>query len=256
MGTRDRVAIVTGGAGGIGRAICLLLARQGTKVLVADIVFEEASKVVDEIKTMGGQATAMKVDVKDLDQAYGMAKFAMDSFGQIDILVNVAGGTSGPVIKTKPRPFAKSDKERWDEMIALNLFSAFNCTRSVIGHMMDRRSGRIVNLSSISGVNGSENNAEYSAAKAGIIGFTKAVAKEVARYGITVNSVAPGLTGTARYLSYPKDARETWESGIAVGRVGRPEEIAAAVLFLASDEASYITGQNILVDGCMRTPGQ
>jgi len=249
---KEKVAIVTGGASGIGRETCKLLAREGAKIMVADLVIKEADKVIAEVKELGSEAMVMKVDVTNFEESHRMAKAALDNFGQIDILANVAGGSMGPVIKTKMGPFAQSSKERWDDMISLNLYGAFNCTRAVINHMIERHSGKIVNFASLAGVIGMENNVEYSAAKAGIIGFTKALAKEVARYGINVNSISPGTVGTARFYGMPEESRSKWAESVSLGRVAKPQEIASVVLFLVSDESGYVTGENIVVDGCIR----
>lgn len=249
MRVKDKVAIVTGGGGAIGRETSKLLATEGAKVMVADLNTEEANKVVDEIKALGHKALAIDLDTTKVDKAEQLAKATLDSFGQIDILVNVVGGSAGPFIKTKLGFFAQSNKERWEEIVNLNLLGTFNCTRAVINHMIERRSGKIVSIASTSGVIGMQKAAEYSAAKAGIIGFTKALAKEVGPYGINVNCVSPGVVGTPRVLEMAKELIPEWTKGIKLGRLAKPEEIASVVFFLVSDESSYITGQNIVVDG-------
>ncbi|MBU2536679.1 MAG: glucose 1-dehydrogenase [Chloroflexi bacterium] len=249
MRLKDKVAIITGGASGIGRETCRLFAREGAKIMVADLLIEEANKVADELKAQGHQAIAMKVDVTRLGEANRLAKFTLDKFAQIDILANIAGGSAGPVIKTKHSLFAESTKERWDDMINLNLYGTFNCTRAVINHMIERRNGKIINFASTAGMIGMQKAAEYSAAKGGIIAFTKALAKEVGRYGINVNCISPGVIGSPRVQQMPKEMVQLWQEGIPIGRLGKPEEVASVVLFLASDEASYITGENITVAG-------
>ena len=249
MRVKDKVAIVTGGGGAIGREISKLLAMEGAKVVVADLNVAEADKVVNEIKTLGIKALAIDLDITKIDEAEQLAKATLDNFGQIDILVNVVGGSAGPFIKTKLGFFAQSNRERWEEIVNLNLLGTFNCTRAVINHMIERRSGKIVSISSTSGVIGMQKAVEYSAAKAGIIGFTKALAKEVGPYGINVNCVSPGVVGTPRVLEMAKELIPEWTKGIRLGRLAKPEEIASVVFFLVSDESSYITGQNIVVDG-------
>ena len=249
MRVKDKVAIVTGGGGAIGRETSKLLATEGAKVIAADLNIEAANKVVNEIKALGHKALAIDLDTTKVDKAEQLAKATLDDFGQIDILVNVVGGSAGPFIKTKLGFFAQSNKERWEEIIGLNLLGTFNCTRAVINHMIERRSGKIVSISSTSGVIGMQKAVEYSAAKAGIIGFTKALAKEVGPYGINVNCISPGVVGTPRVLEMAKELIPEWTKGIKLGRLAKPEEIASVVFFLVSDESSYITGQNIIVDG-------
>lgn len=249
MRLKDKVAIITGGASGIGRETCRLFAREGAKIMIADLIIEEANKVADELKARGHQAIAMKVDVTRLGEANRLAKFTLDKFDQIDILANIAGGSAGPVIKTKHSLFAESTKERWDDMINLNLYGTFNCTRAVINHMIERCNGKIINFASTAGMIGMQKAAEYSAAKGGIIAFTKALAKEVGHYGINVNCISPGVIGSPRVQQMSKEMLQLWQEGIPVGRLGKPEEVASVVLFLASDEASYITGENITVAG-------
>jgi len=243
------VAIITGGGGGIGRETCRLFAREGATTIVADLIIEGASAVADELNAQGYQALAMKIDVTDLDQAHYMADAVLGEFGRIDILANVAGGSAGPAIKSKLGLFAESTKERWDDMIHLNLYGVLNCTRAVINHMVERRCGKIVNIASTAGMIGMQRGAEYSAAKGGIIAFTKALAKEVAPYGINVNSISPGVIGSPRVREINNDKIQQWLEGIPLGRLGKPEEVATVALFLASDEASYITGENIVVAG-------
>lgn len=249
MRLTDKVAIVTGGAGAIGGEITKLLAREGARIVIADVNTEANSRIVDEVKVLGSEALAVCVDVIEIDQAAKMVEAALEHFGQIDILVNVAGGSTGPSIKTKMDFFAQSEKTRGEEIVRLNLLAPLNCARAVINHMMERRSGAIVSISSIAGVIGMMKGVEYSAAKAGIVGMTVTLAKEAAEYGIRVNCVSPGIVGTERVFKMAPDRIPQWEKGIKLGRLCKPEEIASAVLFLVSDESSYITGQNIIVDG-------
>ena len=249
MRLTDRVAIVTGGAGAIGGEITKLLAREGAKIVIADVNDEANSRMVDEVKALGSEALAVCVDVIEIDQAAKMVEAALEHFEQIDILVNVAGGSTGPSIKTKMDFFARSETTRGEEILRLNLLAPLNCARAVINHMMERRSGAIVSISSTAGVIGMMKGVEYSAAKAGIVGMTVTLAKEAAEYGIRVNCVSPGIVGTERVFKMAPDRIPLWEKGIKLGRLCKPEEIASAVLFLVSDESSYITGQNIIVDG-------
>lgn len=249
MRLTDKVAIVTGGAGAIGGEITKLLAREGARIVIADVNTEANSRIVDEVKVLGSEALAVCVDVIEIDQAAKMVEAALEHFGQIDILVNVAGGSTGPSIKTKMDFFAQSEKTRGEEILRLNLLAPLNCARAVINHMMERRSGAIVSISSVAGVIGMMKGVEYSAAKAGIVGMTVTLAKEAAEYGIRVNCVSPGIVGTERVFKMAPDRIPQWEKGIKLGRLCKPEEIASAVLFLVSDESSYITGQNIIVDG-------
>lgn len=249
MRVNNKVAIVTGGAGAIGGEISRLLAKEGAKVVVAEINLEEAQKVVAELTASGYTALAIEVDTTKKEQAKRLVKATLDSYGQIDILVNVAGGSTGPSIKTKLDLFAQSNEYRGDEILDLNLLGTINCTRAIINHMIERRSGNIVSISSIAGVIGMIKGVEYSAAKAGIVGFTRALAKEVASYGIKVNCISPGIVGTPRVIAMAKEMIKEWEKGIKMGRLAKPEEIASVALFLVSNDSSYITGQNIVVDG-------
>ena len=249
MRFKDKCVVVTGGASGMGRLAASRLAQEGAKVTVADIQIEGANNVVDEIKASGHEAIAVKVDVTRFDDARQMAKAALDAFGQIDILLNVAGGSVGPAIKTKQGLFAESTPERWHEMITLNLTGTLACTRAVINHMIERRYGKIVCFSSDAGVIGMQRGTAYSAAKGGVILFSKALAKEVAQYGININTVSPGVIATERLSMIGQDRIEWNKQGIWLDRLGNPEDVVNAVLFLASDEASYITGHNIPVDG-------
>jgi len=243
MKLKDKIAIVTGGANGIGQAIALGLAGEGAHVVVADMDSERANQVADEIKAMGRRAMVIQVNVAQFDEAEAMAKAALKEFKKIDILVNNAGGSA----RERASLFCQSTKDVWDYVIGLNIMGTFNCTRSVIEHMMQRQSGKVVNIASDTGLVGYAGFVDYSTAKAGIIGFTHALAKEVAAYGIRVNAVAPGPTATrAMLVALPGDQ---FKQRTGLGRLGKPEEIAAMVVFLTTEDADFITGQVIPVCG-------
>jgi 3-oxoacyl-[acyl-carrier protein] reductase len=240
-----QVAIVTGGSGGIGRSIVQSFATRGVSVAVADYAFESAVKVAADIsKSTGVKAIAVKVDVSDFEQAKAMAETVIKELGRIDILVNNAGITRDDLIIRMP-------VEDWDAVINVNLKGGWNCSKAVVRSMMKQRYGRIVNISSVSGQVGQAGQTNYSASKAGLIGFTKALAREVATRGITVNAVAPGFIPTPLTETLPQELMDYILGMTPMGRMGSTEEIAAAVTFLASPEASYITGQVLGVDGGM-----
>ena len=240
----DRVAIVTGAANGIGREIALNLAREGAHVVVGDINLEQANEVVNRIEALGVRAIAVEADVSKSQEVNQMAKTTLDEFGKIDILVNNAGAG-------KESPFYQSTDEVMDWVIGVSLRGVMNCTQAVIEHMMQRRSGKIVSIASEDGMTGMAMLADYSAAKAGIIGFTKALAKELAPYGINVNSVAPGSTAAGGVLDLPSEKFDLNKlkqlSGL--NRFAKPEEIATMVVFLTTEDASFITGQVFPVCG-------
>jgi 3-oxoacyl-[acyl-carrier protein] reductase len=240
-----KVAIVTGGSRGIGRAIAELLAARGASLAIADLELATAQSTANEIANQTSQkAIAIEVDVADLNLARTMAKKVVDEFGQIDILVNNAGITRDDLLM-------RMKESDWDDVININLKGAWNCSKAVIRNMMKKRYGRIVNISSVSGQGGQAGQTNYSASKAGLIGLTKALAREVATRGIAVNAVAPGFIPTALTNDLPDELKDYILSATPMGRMGTPEEIAYAVAFLASDEASYITGQVLGVDGGM-----
>jgi 3-oxoacyl-[acyl-carrier protein] reductase len=241
----ERVAIITGGSRGIGRAIAELLASRGADLAIADYQFELAKKTASEIAEQSGQQViAVEVDVSNYEMAQEMAKKVVDEFGKIDILVNNAGITRDDLLM-------RMKESDWDDVININLKGAWNCSKAVLRPMMKKRYGRIVNISSVSGQAGQAGQTNYSASKAGLIGLTKAMAREVASRGIAVNAVAPGFIPTALTNDLPNELKDYILSATPMGRMGAPEEIAFAVAFLASDEASYITGQVLGVDGGM-----
>ena len=238
----DRVAIITGGAQGIGRAIGLLLARNGAHIVIADINEKQADDTAQEIGMLGRKSLAVKIDVSNFSEAENLGKTVFDAFGQIDILVNNAGITRDGL-------FLRMKEEEWDAVIAINLKSVFNCSKAVIRYMGKQRGGKIISIASVVGQIGNIGQANYAASKAGIIGFTKTLAREFASRGIMVNAVAPGFIETEMTRTLPAKVREGFISNIPLGRMGTPEEIAEAVLFLASDASNYITGQVINVNG-------
>ena len=249
MRLKDKVAIVTGGSGGIGTCTCERLAAEGAKLVIGEIEIEGAKQLADRLSAAGHEARSMQVNVNEFEEAQQLAQYTLDTFGQIDILANIAGGSAGVFLKSKHSIFSESTQERWHEVINVNLYGVMNCTRAVINHMIERRTGKIISLASVAGMVGMQKAAEYSAAKSGIIGLTKTLAKEVGSYGINVNCISPGIIGTERVRNMPKEMVNQWKEGIPLGRLGDPDEIARVILFLSSDDASYITGVNIPVEG-------
>lgn len=242
MRLSERAAIVTGGSRGIGRSIALHLAEQGAAVVLAGRSSAPLEQVAQEIRSQGGQALPVTCDVTSNDDVERLMAEALDSFGKIDILVNNAGITRDGLLM-------RMSEEDWDDVLNTNLKGMFRCTKAVLRPMLKARSGRIINISSVVGLMGNAGQANYAAAKAAVLGFTKSVAREVASRGITVNAVAPGYIDTEMTAALGPEQQQKLLSGIPLGRMGRPEDIAYAVAFLASDEAAYITGQRLVVDG-------
>lgn len=240
-----KVALVTGASRGIGRAIALALAEAGADVIVNYAGSAgAAAETVAAIEAMGRQAIAVQANVGKMEEAERLVKASMERFGKIDILVNNAGITRDNLIM-------RMKEEEFDQVIETNLKGVFNCLKSVTRLMMKQRSGRIINISSVVGALGNPGQVNYVAAKAGVIGMTKAAARELASRGITVNAVAPGFIETDMTDAMPEGSKEQLMAGIPLARLGSPEDIAKAVLFLASEDASYMTGQTLHVDGGM-----
>lgn len=240
-----KIALVTGGSRGIGRAVAIELAKEGATVAINYAGNKAAAEEVQSIITeMGGKAMIIQADVSDEKSATQMVEGVIAQLGGVDILVNNAGITRDGL-------FIRMKEEDWNAVINTNLTGIFNCTKVAAKYMMKKRSGRIINMSSVSGIMGNAGQTNYAAAKAGVIGFTKSLAREMASRGITVNAVAPGFIATDMTAAMPEKAQEHVLTSIPLGKMGKPEDIANAVLFLASDKASYITGQVIHVDGGM-----
>jgi 3-oxoacyl-[acyl-carrier protein] reductase len=244
MSLNGQVAVITGASRGIGRAIALKLSAAGAAVVVTATTKEGAQRTADEITAAGGKALAVKVDVSVSAEVEGLFKEAVAEFGRLDILVNNAGITKdGLLLRMK-----ESD---WDQVMDVNLKGAFNCTREASKVMSKARYGRIVNVSSVVGEMGNPGQANYCASKAGMIGLTKSVARELARRNVTVNAVAPGFIETDMTAELSEKAKESLQEQIPMGRLGAGDDIASAVLFLVSEGAGYITGHVLSVNGGM-----
>jgi 3-oxoacyl-[acyl-carrier protein] reductase len=245
LSLKDRVAIVTGGAQGIGHAIVELLAQRGASIMIADVIIDKAEATAKEIANKTGQnVLARSVNVTENASVKAMVDAAVEQFGKVDILINNAGITRDNLIM-------RLSEEDWDAVLDINLKGAFNCSQAVVRPMMKQRYGRIINISSVSGVVGQAGQTNYSSSKAGLLGFTKALAKEVGSRNITVNAVAPGFIETRLTVNLPQEIKEFSLKLTPMGRFGTPEDIAYAVAFLASTEASFITGATLQVDGGM-----
>lgn len=244
MDLKGKVAIVTGGAQGIGKSIATHLAQEGANVVIADVAEEMAKSTAQEISQRGNESISIGVDVSSLSSVEEMAKKTLDKFGRIDILVNNAGITRDALI-------IRMKEEDWDLVLDINLKGAFNCIKVVSSIMMKQRSGKIVNIASIVGINGNAGQANYSASKGGLIALTKTCARELASRQINVNAVAPGFIQTSMTERLSGEVRQKLSSQIPLGKLGKPEDVASAVLFLVSEKARYITGEVIKVDGGM-----
>ncbi|MEW6375250.1 MAG: 3-oxoacyl-[acyl-carrier-protein] reductase [Thermodesulfobacteriota bacterium] len=242
MELMGKVAMVTGAAQGIGKAVALLLARNGADIVVSDINLEKAEETVREIEAIGRKAMAIRADVAKSDDVERMVQTLIEKFGQIDILVNNAG-------ITRDRLILRMTEEDWDAVLNINLKGTFHCTKAVIRHMSKQKRGKIVNIASVVGEMGNAGQANYAASKAGVIGFTKTIAREFAQRGINVNAIAPGYIETPMTEALPEKAKEELKRMIPMERLGQPEDVAHAVLFLVSEASSYITGQVLNVNG-------
>jgi NAD(P)-dependent dehydrogenase (short-subunit alcohol dehydrogenase family) len=240
MRLQNTTVIITGGAGGIGRAAALRMAREGANIVIIDRNEESAGNVTDTIHEFGGTAFAASADVRDGEQIQRIVNEALERFGAVDVLVNNAGGpvdwiSNGTIERTH---FADASEEAWNLVLGVNLLGPMITTRAVLGNMIQRKKGKIINIASVAGVNGIVKMVDYSAAKGGIIAMTRALAIELGEYNINVNAISPGSINTL------KGAPPTY-----LRRPGEPEEVASLILFLASDESDFITGQNYIIDG-------
>ncbi|MBX6377393.1 MAG: 3-oxoacyl-[acyl-carrier-protein] reductase [Clostridia bacterium] len=243
MGLAGRIALVTGSSRGIGREIAIFLAQEGADVVVNYLQNEEAAfQTVSAIRALGRRAEAIQADVSDPVAAAGLVAAAEERLGPVDVLVNNAGITRDNLL-------LRMKDEDWQSVLATNLTAIFACTRAAARSMVRRRFGRVINITSVAGLVGNAGQANYSAAKAGVVGFTRAVARELASRGVTVNAVAPGYVETEMTAALDARQKEAILERIPVGRYGRPEEVARVVAFLAAPESGYITGQTIVVDG-------
>ena len=245
MGLTGKCAVVTGASRGIGRAIALELASQGARVVVNySGSADKAAQVVEEIEANGGEAIAVQANVASGESVQQLMQTALSTYGAIDILVNNAGITRDNLLM-------RMKDDEWDDVLNTNLKGVFLCTKAVARQMMKQRAGRIINISSIVGVVGNPGQANYVAAKAGVIGLTKTTAQELASRNILVNAIAPGFITTEMTDSLPEELKQTMLKQIPLAKLGQPEDIAKAVAFFASDSANYITGQTLQVDGGM-----
>ena len=244
LSLENRVSLVTGSGRGIGRAIAVEFARRGAAVIINDKSPDSACATCDEIKAMGGRADHFSADISDPAAAQQVVKYAVDTFGDLHILVNNAGITRDGLIMT----MSEAD---WDAVIAVNLKGTFNCSKAAVRHMMRKRYGRIISIASVAGQMGNAGQTNYASSKAGQIGFTKSLAREVAARGITVNAIAPGFIDTDILDAMNQETLEAAVKMVPLGRKGLPEEVGYAAAFLASDQAAFITGQILGVDGGM-----
>jgi acetoacetyl-CoA reductase len=242
--TKSRIALVTGGMGGLGEAICLKLAALGYLVVTTySANNSKAEQWLREMRERGNRFHAFPCDVSDWDSCVACVKRVTDEVGPVDVLVNNAG-------ITRDMTFRKMDRVNWDSVMHANLDSCFNMTKQVCEGMVDRGWGRVINISSVNGQKGAFGQTNYSAAKAGMHGFTKALALEVARKGVTVNTISPGYIGTKMVMAIPREVLDSKIiPQIPVGRLGKPEEVAGLVAYLASEEAAFVTGANIAING-------
>jgi 3-oxoacyl-[acyl-carrier protein] reductase len=236
------VALVTGAAQGIGKAISLLLAKHGADIVVSDVLLEKATETAKEIETLGRKAMAVRVDVSKLGDVEQVVDAILKQFGKIDILVNNAGITRDKLI-------LRMSEEDWDAVLNVNLKGTFNCTRAVVRHMAKQRYGKIVSIASVTGEMGNAGQVNYAASKAGVIGLTKTIAREFAQRGINVNAIAPGYIQTPMTDVLSDKVKEDLKRLIPMDRLGQPGDVAEAVLFLVSDRSSYITGHVLNVNG-------
>ena len=241
---QDKVAIVTGGSRGIGKAIALRLATEGAKVVVTATTKAGADKTAEEIRQNGGQATGFEANVAEVKQVEALIKGTVEQFGGLHILVNNAGITRDNLVM-------RMSDEDWNAVIATNLTGTFNCIRAASKIMMKQRSGKIINITSVVALMGNKGQANYCAAKAGVIGLTKSVARELASRNVQINAIAPGFITTDMTAVLPEAAKTALAQAIPLERMGTPEEVASAVAFLASAEADYMTGQVLNIDGGM-----
>jgi 3-oxoacyl-[acyl-carrier protein] reductase len=244
MELEGRVSVVTGASQGIGEAIALSLVQEGAEVVLVDIQEEKLNEVIAKIESLGGRAASYCVDVSRFDQIMEVVETILEKHKKIDHLINNAGITRDNLLM-------RMKEEEWDAVIAVNLKGVFNFSKAVIRHMISNRYGRIVNISSVVALMGNAGQTNYSASKAGVVGFTKSLAREVAPRGITVNAVAPGYITTAMTENLPESITKLFVDLIPMKRFGSPEDVARAVKFLLSDNSSYITGQVIGVNGGM-----
>lgn len=251
---KDKTIVITGGGGGIGGATALRFAQEGAFVAVLDLDINSAQKTVQKIKEIGGRAQAFQTDITDIEQIQKTVDRIYELTGTIDTLVNNAGWD---VFK----PFVQTNPELWEKLIAINLVGALNMHHAVLPKMIEKKTGKIINIASDAARVGSSGEAVYAACKGGIVSFSKTIAREHARHNITVNVVCPGPTDTALFASYqegagnPEKLVEAFKRAIPLGRIGQPEDLPGAILFFASDQASYITGQVISVSGGLTMNG-
>ncbi|MCC3155409.1 3-oxoacyl-ACP reductase FabG [Hymenobacter sp. BT770] len=241
---QDKVVIITGGASGIGRVSALRFAAEGAIVVIWDIDMTKAEATRTEVEAQGGQAVVAQVNTTQPEQVAAAAQAVQDKFGRIDVLINNAGITRDASLR-------KMTFAQWQQVIDVNLTGVFVCAQAVAPYMEAQRSGRIINTSSVVGLYGNFGQSNYAATKAGLIGLTKTLARELGKYNITVNAVAPGFMATDMLATIPEKVLDALKSRTPLGRLGKPEDIAAAYLFLASDEAGYVSGTVLSVDGAI-----